>query len=100
MYLRRLKYGPGIVIIDLDDSDDEADSDVPSVNISTALLDRIKERRTLTSTPLPLHSTSTALVLFRPLTFGQKEVVDDDELVDARSRSSPPSDDCAMDVEP
>ncbi|KIM78962.1 hypothetical protein PILCRDRAFT_824093 [Piloderma croceum F 1598] len=88
-----------IVITDLDDSDDEADSDVPSVNISIALLDRIKEGRTLTSTPLPFPSTSTALVLFRPLRFGPKEVVDDDEPADTRSRSSP-SDDCAMDVEP
>jgi len=94
-------YGPGIVITDLDDSDDEAESDVPSVDISTALLDRIKEMRTLTSTPLPLLSTSTALVLFRPLTFGPKEVVDDNEPPDVMLRSSSPLlDDFAMDVEP
>jgi hypothetical protein len=94
--LRCLIYDLGIVITDLDDSDDEAESDTPVVDISTALLDRIKDPRTLASVSIPFPSTSTALVLFRPLPFGSKEVADDDEPADVKD----PPDDCAMDVEP
>jgi len=87
-----------IVITDLDDSDDESDSKSASdiIDISTALLDRIKNHRTHTSAPVPLPSTSTALVLFRPLTFDPREVVD--EPAEVVSQSSHADDD-AMDLE-
>jgi len=88
-----------IVITDLDDSDDESDPNSASgIDISTALLDRIKNHRMHTSASVPLPSTSTALVLFRPLTFGPKEVVDD-EPAEVVAQSSHADDD-AMDIEP
>jgi len=86
-----------IVITDLDDSDDESDSKSASdIDISTALLDRIKNHRTHTSAPVPLPSTSTALVLFRPLAFDPREVVNEPAEVVSQSYHA---DDDAMDLE-
>jgi len=86
-----------IVVTDLDGSDDESDANSSaSIDISTALLDRIKDHRAYTSASLPLPSASTALVLFRPLTYCPSKVVKK-EPVDTAAESSLGDD--AMDTE-
>lgn len=101
MCIHCLLCNPGIIITDLDDSDDEADSvpssDAAGVSISTALLEHIKGHHTHTSTPVLFPSTRTALVLFRPLSFPAKKDLDDEPAgVDPLT---PPTDDDAMDIE-
>lgn len=88
-----------IVITDLDDSDDESDTEsAKGIDISTALLERIKDRPTNPILPVPIPSTSTALVLFRPL-FSPREVKD--EPAEEVAQSYPPINiNDAMDIEP
>jgi hypothetical protein len=100
MHLHCLLCDLGIVITDLDDSDDETDTkSAQGIDISTALLERIKDHRMHTSMSLPIPSTSNALVLFRPLMFSAREVAENDEPADVATQSSPSRDD-SMDVEP
>jgi hypothetical protein len=96
-----------IVIIDLDDSDEEASSvdstptfDAAGITISSALLDHIKTQQ---SFPVSLTNDvpSTALVLFRPPLIrsregGDQESKEQELILPAAS----PQDDDAMDIEP
>jgi len=98
-----------IVITDLDDSDDGSDDGIDAkltsgIDISPALLDRIKGHRVRKIMPVPLPNASTALVLFRPLTYGRREVVENAP-AKLHTQSSPldddaPLDNYAMDIEP
>lgn len=70
--VHQLTDATGIVITDLDSSDDEddenADPDTASLSISRALLKRISEHsRDLTTPGIPPRPVSQALVLFKPL---------------------------------
>lgn len=110
LHHRGLFRDTGIVITDLDDSEDEeidtndATRSATGISISAALLDCIKRQQT--STPVPLTNTSsTALVLFRPsppLIASSREA----GLVETPERSHlaapllPAQDDDAMDIEP
>jgi hypothetical protein len=102
-------YDTGIVITDLEDSDEEdsyddskTSPDGAEITISSALLDHIKTQRSF-SVPLPnVSSSSTALVVFQPpLIQSSKDSVDRgpkrEEVV--ALPPSPPRDDDAMDIE-
>lgn len=108
--LMTITCGIGIVIVDLDDSDEEDSCDDPKtpsdgaeITISSALLDHIRTQQSR-SVPLTNISTpSTALVVFRPpLIQNSKDNADrkpkKQEM--AVSPPSPPRDDDAMDIEP
>lgn len=93
----------GIVITDLDDSDEEggpnSTSDSSGLTISNALLNRLRnqqpERHAL---PLPSAKPSSALVLFRPLSVPSKEL-EGEEVQEATVPTLASRDDDAMDVE-
>ncbi|KII92341.1 hypothetical protein PLICRDRAFT_172444 [Plicaturopsis crispa FD-325 SS-3] len=102
---------PGIVVTDLDDSDDDSERDARSeagIAISTALLERIRARaavgNSLDTPPPPVDDSSKALVLFRPLPTAQWAAEastdpDEDETREVEERPLTPGSD-AMDVDP
>ncbi|THV02800.1 hypothetical protein K435DRAFT_852445 [Dendrothele bispora CBS 962.96] len=67
----------GIVVTDLDSSDEE-DTDEPPVTVSPALLERLRQRELLNHPPLSIPLVSTALVLYRPLNIPPPNAPSDD----------------------
>lgn len=99
----------GIVITDLDDSDEEDNSDdatiptgTPDITISSALLDHIKTQKSFSLPLNNVNASSTALVVFRPPLIQSSR-----DRADRAPRKqkvviplpSPPRDDDAMDIE-
>lgn len=84
----------GIVVTDLDSSDDEGDEQDTALSISPALIDRIRSRQLVSSLPTP---ATHALVLYRPLPIPTTEKPAEQQ--QAQPEPEPPRDDDAMDVE-
>lgn len=84
----------GIVVTDLDSSDDEDDEQDTTLSISPALIDRIRSRQLVSSLPTP---TTHALVLYRPLPIPEKPA--EQQQAQPEPEPEPPRDDDAMDVE-
>lgn len=87
----------GIVVTDLDSSDDEEESEPSHPVISPALLEHIRKRERSTSIPELLPPNQQALVLYRPLNIKSSPAVDDEQKVDVVESSIPEVD--MMDIE-
>lgn len=86
----------GIVVTDLDSSDDEDESEPSHPVISPALLEHIRKRERSTSMPELLPPNQQALVLYRPLNI-KPSPAEDEQKTDVVESSIPEVD--MMDIE-
>lgn len=90
----RANSAAGIVVTELESSDEEEEEDATSpVCISPVLLDRIRSQSLVS--PIPNLETQQALVLYRPLPRPQVEEVEED----VEDNKDQGKDDDAMDVD-